>query len=226
MRAGSLERMEGFPHKGDVYRGALVTAFARISVGPGWRCADVGCGTGESTMALAALVGASGRVYAVDHAATACEVVAMSAVEVGTSQVVALVQAAEDLALPESVDLAFCRFLLMHVVEPLGVLRRMAAATRPGGYVIAQEPITTAGRVGGVPISMPDARQPDIGALLPRLAVECGCTLVAAWAEAPADAGPGPVASYLEELSGVDPGDDPIVLPVLVTVIARKRTPS
>jgi hypothetical protein len=30
------------------------------------------------------------------------------------------------------------------------------------------------------------------------------------------------VASYLAQLSGVDPGDDPIVLPVLVTVIAQR----
>jgi hypothetical protein len=30
------------------------------------------------------------------------------------------------------------------------------------------------------------------------------------------------VAAYLAELTGVDPGDDPIVLPVLVTVVAQK----
>ena len=34
--------------------------------------------------------------------------------------------------------------------------------------------------------------------------------------------GPGPVASYLEELTEVDPGDVPVVLPPLVTVIGRK----
>jgi hypothetical protein len=44
-----------------------------------------------------------------------------------------------------------------------------------------------------------------------------------AWAEAPAGAGPGPVAAYLEELTEVDPGDDAIVLPPLVTVLARRR---
>ena len=33
--------------------------------------------------------------------------------------------------------------------------------------------------------------------------------------------GPGPVADYLESLTGVDPGDDPVVLPPLVTVIGR-----
>jgi hypothetical protein len=45
---------------------------------------------------------------------------------------------------------------------------------------------------------------------------------VDAWAEAPASAGPGAVATYLEELTEVDPGDDPIVLPPLVTVIGKR----
>jgi len=42
------------------------------------------------------------------------------------------------------------------------------------------------------------------------------------WAEAPAGSGPGPVADYLAHLTGVDPGDDPVVLPPLVTVVARR----
>jgi len=45
--------------------------------------------------------------------------------------------------------------------------------------------------------------------------------VIDAWAEAPAGVGPGPVARYLESLSGVDPGDDPVVLPPLVTVVAQ-----
>ena len=83
------------------------------------------------------------------------------------SQVLAITQAGEDLRLPEPVDLAFCRFLLLHVVDPAVVLARMAGAVRPGGWVVAQEPITSAGRINGEPFSMPSARHPDIGALLP-----------------------------------------------------------
>jgi hypothetical protein len=70
---------------------------------------------------------------------------------------------------------------------------------------------------------MPDVPHPDVGALLPALVRRAGLVLEDAWAEAPAGAGPGPVASYLHELTEVDPGDDPIVLPPLVTVLARRR---
>ena len=136
---------------------------------------------------------------------------------------IALTQAGEELTLPEPVDLAFCRFVLLHVHDPLIVLTRMVGAVRPGGWVVAQEPITSAGRIGGRPMSMPDARHPDVGAELPALARDAGLELIDAWAEAPAWAGPGPVADYLETMTDVAPGDDSIVLPPLVTIVTRVR---
>jgi SAM-dependent methyltransferase len=148
--------------------------------------------------------------------------VAAAAAAAAQAQVVALTQAGEELTLPEPLDLAYCRFVLLHVHSPEAVLRRMRAAVRPGGWVVAQEPVTTAGRIGGQPLSMPDARHPDVGALLPALAVAAGLELVDAWAEAPAWAGPGPVAEYLEALTDVDPGDEAVLLPPLVTVVARR----
>ena len=52
-----------------------------------------------------------------------------------------------------------------------------------------------------------------------------GLELIDAWAEAPAGAGPGPVAAYLEELTEVNPEQASVVLPPLVTVIARRTAP-
>ena len=153
--------------RNDVYRRPLQTALERLGLGPGWFCADIGAGGGDVTVALAAVVGHGGRVYAVDIDPSRRDEVAQAAADAGEAQVVAITQAAEDLVLPEKVDLAYCRFLLMHVVDPLVVLRRMASITRPGGWLLAQEPITSAGRVAGVAMSMPSARHPDIGALLP-----------------------------------------------------------
>jgi SAM-dependent methyltransferase len=205
--------------RNDVYRRPLATALDRLGLREGWRCVDVGAGGGDVTLALAEIVGHDGRVYAVDIDPRARDQVARSAAT--HSQVLAVTQAAEELTLPEPVDLAFCRFVLMHVVDPVVVLRRMGAAVRPGGWVVAQEPVTSAGRVAGAPMSMPDARHPDVGALLPALARDAGLEIVDAWAEAPAGAGPGPVAAYLKSLTDVDPGDDPVILPPLVTVVAR-----
>jgi SAM-dependent methyltransferase len=204
----------------DVYRRPLVTALDRLGLGAGWRCLDVGAGGGDVSVALAAMVGREGRVYAVDSDPLSRDEVARTAA--AHTQVIALTQAGEDLILPEEVDLAFCRFLLLHVFDPAVVVRRMAAVVKPGAWVVVQEPITSAGRIAGQPMSMPTARHPDIGALLPALMRDARLEVIDAWAEAPAGVGPGPVARYLESLTGVDPEDDPVVLPPLVTVIGRR----
>ena len=209
------------PHalRDDVYRRPLATALDRLGIAPGWRCVDVGAGGGDVSVALAEIVGHDGRVYAVDSDPRARDEVAAAAA--AFTQVLAITQAGEDLRLPEAVDVAFCRFLLMHVLDPAVVLARMRQAVRPGGWVVVQEPITSAGRVGGVALSMPEARHPDVGALLPALVAHAGLDIVDAWAEAPAGVGSGPVGVYLHSLTGVDPGDDPVVLPPLVTVLGR-----
>ena len=204
----------------DVYRRPLATALVRLGLGAGWRCVDVGAGGGDVSVALAEMVGREGRVYAVDSDPQARDEVARAAA--AHAQVIALTQAGEDLSLPEEVDLAFCRFLLLHVLEPIDVVEKMGAAVRTGGWVVAQEPITSGGRIAGAALSMPDARHPDMGAILPALVRDAGLEVVDAWAEAPAGVGPGPVAEYLGSLTGVDPGDDPVVLPPLVTVIGRR----
>jgi len=208
--------------RNDVYRRPLATALDRLGLREGWRCADVGAGQGDVTVALARIVGRDGRVYAIDSDPKRRDEVAHAAAGAAQAQVVALTQSGEDLLLPELVDLAYCRFLLLHVHDPVVVLRRMRDAVRPGGWVVAQEPITTAGRIDGIPFSAPEALHPDIGATLPALVLAAGLELVDAWAEAPAGAGPGPVADYAEALTDVDPGDDPIVLPPLVTVVCRR----
>ena len=204
----------------DVYRRPLATALDRLGLSEGWCCVDVGAGGGDVSVALAEMVGQDGRIYAVDSDPLARDEVAHAAA--AHAQVIALTQDGEDLTLPEQVDLAFCRFLLMHVVDPAVVVRRMVRVVKPGSWVVVQEPITSAGRIDGIPMSMPTARHPDIGALTPALLRDAGLVVSDAWAEAPASVGPGPVAEYLESLTGVDPGDDPVVLPPLVTVIGRR----
>jgi SAM-dependent methyltransferase len=198
----------------------LETALRRLGLGEGWRCVDVGAGSGDVSVALAEMVAPTGRVYAVDSDPRSRDTVASAAARHG-AQVLALTQDAYDLLLPEQVDLAFCRFLLVHVQDPLAVVRKVSTALRPGGWFVIQEPVTSAGRIAGRPFSMEGGLHPDVGALVPALAREAGLDLVDAWAEAPAGAGPGPVADYLEEVTGVSPGEDPVVLPPLVTALAR-----
>ena len=176
----------------DVYRRPLATALERLGLGPGWRCVDVGAGGGDVSVALAEMVGRDGRVYAVDSDPRARDEVARAAAA-AHAQVIAITQAGEDLSLPEPVDLAFCRFLLLHVLDP-AVVRRARWPPRSGpaaGWWPRSRSPRPAGSAAP-PLSMPDARHPDVGALLPALVRDAGLEIVDAWAEAPAGVGPGP----------------------------------
>ena len=111
--------------RNDVYRRPLATALDRLGLQEGWRAADVGAGGGDVTVALARLVGKEGRVYAVDSDPARRDQVASAAARASQAQVVALTQSGEELNLPEKLDLALCRFLLLHVHDPLVVLKKM-----------------------------------------------------------------------------------------------------
>ena len=106
-----------------------MTALDRLGLREGWKCADVGAGGGDVTVALARVVGRDGRVYAVDADPARRDEVAAAAAAAAQAQVVALTQAGEELTLPEPLDLAFCRFVLLHVHSPVVVLRITPAWT-------------------------------------------------------------------------------------------------
>lgn len=212
-----------FELRDDVYRRPLETATERLGIGTGWKCVDVGAGGGDVSVALGKIVGPSGRVFAVDIDPKRRDQVAEIAAR--ETQVIALTQAAEELLLPEKVDLAFCRFLLLQVIDPKVVVERMASAVRAGGWVVIQEAITSAGRIGESPISVfgGTMRHPDIGITVPKIVHQLGLEMTDCWAEAPVALGDTPESRYLEAMTDVLVTDEPVMLPPVVTTIARTR---
>ena len=167
------------------------------------------------------MVGRDGRVYAVDSDPLARDEVARAAA--AHAQVIALTQAGEDLSLPEEVDLAFCRFLLLHVLEPAAVVaqdgrrrppRRLGRG--PGADHLGR-PHRRARRC-----PCPTRAIPTSARCCPRWSATPGSRWSTPGPRRPPASGPGPSPRYLESLTGVDPGDDPVVLPPLVTVIGRR----
>jgi len=106
---------------------------------PGMALVDVGCGPGTITVDLAAAV-APGLVTGVDPASTAIEAARAEAAERGVENVrfvegdVAALPVAQG-----SQDVVHAHQVLQHLADPVGALRAMAAAARPGGLVAARD---------------------------------------------------------------------------------------
>jgi SAM-dependent methyltransferase len=115
-----------------------------IGVGPGWRVLDCGCGPLGALAVLSELVGPTGRVVGldmnastVDRALSVVSVLGLDNVEVFVGDV----HDAEVSGLDPPFDLAYTRCFLMHQADPVMTLSKIAALVRPGGWVMAQEPL-------------------------------------------------------------------------------------
>ena len=128
----------------EVYRPITERAFAASGVGPGWRVADFGCGIGRISGWLAGRVGPAGQVIALDVSPDQIALGRERAAKRDLGNVSFVEASAYDPGLPHGqFDLVFCQFLLIHLQRPGDALRQMAALLKPGGVLIAQEPIMT-----------------------------------------------------------------------------------
>jgi 2-polyprenyl-3-methyl-5-hydroxy-6-metoxy-1,4-benzoquinol methylase len=107
--------------------------FDNIGVGEGWRCLEVGAGAGSVARGLAERVGATGKVIAADIDLRFVSDMQAPNVEVRQCDIT------EDDVEPGHYDLVHSRLLLMHLGDPADVLRRMAEALRPGGWLVTEE---------------------------------------------------------------------------------------
>ena len=118
------------PHTRDV--------LARLPSMAGARCLDLGCGQGNTTRCLAdvlqpaSCIGVEFDPALVDYASTRSDNPACVTFEQGD---------ATRLPFPDaSFDVVFCRYLLIHMADPMAVVREMLRVVKPGGYAIAYEP--------------------------------------------------------------------------------------
>jgi SAM-dependent methyltransferase len=107
--------------------------FDKIGVSQGWRCLEVGAGAGSVARGLADRVGVTGRVVAADIDPRFICDMDVPNVEVRQCDIT------QDDVEPGHYDLVHSRLLLMHLGDPAEVLRRMAGALRPGGWLVTEE---------------------------------------------------------------------------------------
>ena len=110
--------------------------FGRLAaLGPlaGAACLEVGAGAGSVARWLAVQVGPSGRVVATDADPRFLAGTEAAGVEVRRHDILA------DPLEPGRYDLVHCRALLCHLPAPARALAAMAAAVRPGGWLLVED---------------------------------------------------------------------------------------
>jgi SAM-dependent methyltransferase len=120
------------------------TAFRKIGIKPGWRVIDCGCGPLGALAVMAEMVGPEGQVVGIDFSEPAVQRARSIASTLGLDNVEVRVGDVHDVdgqALGSAFDLAYTRLFLVHQREPARTMERIAALLRPGGWIVAHEPL-------------------------------------------------------------------------------------
>ncbi|MGZ4311200.1 MAG: methyltransferase domain-containing protein [Solirubrobacteraceae bacterium] len=116
-----------------LYDAGTLEVAARLGITSGWRCLDVGAGTGSLAQRLADLVAPAGRVTALDVDTRFLDPLASDRLQVAHADVTRE-------ALPEGeFDLVHARLLLEHLPQREAVLAAMVGAAKPGGWVLIED---------------------------------------------------------------------------------------
>jgi SAM-dependent methyltransferase len=132
-----------------VYSPAGHRVLLRAGLKPGMTVADFGCGVGTTTCMLAEMVGPSGHVIGIDLSTSQLEQGRNLCQAKGITNATFMEASATATGLPRnSLDLVYCRFLLLHLVDPAAGLREMLEILKPGGILVVEDgDLTTAGSI-------------------------------------------------------------------------------
>jgi ubiquinone/menaquinone biosynthesis C-methylase UbiE len=132
---GKPEEVQRLEAQGRAYGRLLDKEMEFLSLKPGMRVLDAGCGTGVVTRRMAIKV-SPGEVQGVDMDSLFIEEARKIAAEKGVNNIKFSVGNADDLKFEDDVfDLSYCRLVLMHVKDPLKTVAELKRVTRSGGTV-------------------------------------------------------------------------------------------
>jgi ubiquinone/menaquinone biosynthesis C-methylase UbiE len=114
---------------------------------PGSRVADIGCGMGYFTVAMAKATGPSGEVQAVDMQPQQLRVAERRCRRAGVADRVRFIEAVPDsLRLTGPVDFALAFWMVHEVADRRGLFEQLRAVTEPGARVLVVEPMVHVSR--------------------------------------------------------------------------------
>jgi SAM-dependent methyltransferase len=129
-----------------VYGAGTHDLLLNAGVQPGLHALDLGCGVGTVTSLLAEFVGPEGSVVGIDMSAEQLAQ-AKGRLDRDCTHVRFIQAIATETHLPcASFDVVYCRFLLLHLADPVAALAEMQWLLKPGGLLIIEDgDLTSAG---------------------------------------------------------------------------------
>jgi SAM-dependent methyltransferase len=105
----------------------------------GMRCIDVGCGVGHVSRVLARLVEPDGRVLGLDFDGRKLEEARQGARKAGLTNLEFRQADVTGWTEPGAYDVVYGRFIVSHLPDRAGVVRRFADALRPRGVLVLED---------------------------------------------------------------------------------------
>jgi len=121
------------------YWPTTLTLLQRAGIREGLHCLDLGCGAGEVSFQIAALVGPAGRVVGMDMDSVKLDIARKRAARNGVANLDFRQGNVFEWADDSLYDLIYVRFLLTHLPECRRVLPKLLRALRPGGGLVVED---------------------------------------------------------------------------------------
>jgi ubiquinone/menaquinone biosynthesis C-methylase UbiE len=153
---GEYERLI---EQAEIFRPLTERMLRSAGIGAGMHVLDIGCGAGDVSFLVSALVGAEGSVTGVDLDGDAIAVAGQRRAAQGITNISFRQADARSLDSGRLFDAAVGRFVLMFMPDPTEALRVFAERVRPGGMLAFCEQVASV-------TAAPAGQQPVLAALL------------------------------------------------------------
>lgn len=145
-----LARLE---RQGEIFAAETRAFLRRAGLRPGMHVLDVGCGVGDVSLLAGEIVGATGSVLGIDRATGALPLAEARARRLGYDWVGFRDGNLYTFVPDVKFDAIIGRFILMHIPDPVGAIRRLGDFLNPGGVIsFIEMDIDEAGATPEIPL--------------------------------------------------------------------------
>jgi ubiquinone/menaquinone biosynthesis C-methylase UbiE len=145
-----LARLE---RQGEIFAAETREVLSRAGLASGMAVLDVGCGVGDVSLVAAEIVGPTGSVLGIDRATSALPLAEARAGRYGYNWLAFREGNLYTFRPERTFDAVVGRFILMHVADPVGAIRRLGGFMNSGGAIAFLEmDIDQAGAIPEIPL--------------------------------------------------------------------------